>query len=905
VTLSLVPPPPRPDIRPPTGAWFPWFANETAPLAHSGMRTSSEFRRRWTKGSPLLFALVYFPHHLKLQGSNPPIVTFNQLHLGLCRASKRWVQPKRWREAWIAPRGIGKALALDTPVLTANRDWTTHGDLRVGDHVFDETGAPVAITDVSERWLDRPCYRITFSDGEQIVADENHEWWVNDRYSDLAERLEDTARISEKWLLTEARGYREVRYSVPVAGALQYLEAQLPIAPYVLGAWLGDGTSSAGALTVGHEDAAHLVAQLRIEGENPVARPGETALTVQLAKPRPHLCPREHSLEPYGSPRPGRGGGRYRPCQICIASFQRVRYGTGTIGPRTNRPLLARLRDAGLLRNKHIPEQYFTASISQRLALLQGLMDTDGSIGLRGTCEITLTNERLIRDVQRLVHTMGIKSTIRESRATIAGVDKGPRWRLTFHTDQPVFRLPRKLERVPAVVRQSNNRRIVNVERVENQATSCITVNSSAGLYLAGRSLVPTHNTSWAFLILPLWALAHGHRNYFMAFSDTTDMANNQLANLRMELDPNSGNALLLQDYPSLRQRRVRGGSNTKSIVVANGGTIRANGLSENTLGAKSGADRPDLLVFDDIEPLESTMSDSERRKRIEAITTKALPMGADHAASIILGTTTSYDSVIDQIAQHARGRKHHAWVANSGITPRIFPAVQVDPLTGQECSIWPERWPLTETHLGQELRRTPEGDVPPEFEKNYLLDPSPYGTEAGSFWRPEMFKRRTSRSFGGVFEHAMYIDVATTSHAKSDRTAIVIVGRDPARRHAVVEYAQAYRIPAEELRQRIHQLCARQPTLRTVVVETNQGGDLWRQMLSPLPAGVRLMTEHVSNSKQDRFEQALQWYMTGRVFHAIEHVELEREMVMFPSKAVNDDLPDAACGALRWAFDK
>jgi len=519
VTLSLVPPPPCPDIRPPTGAWFPWFANETAPLAHSGMRTSSEFRRRWTKGSPLLFALVYFPHHLKLQGLNPPIVTFNQLHLGLCRASKRWVQPKRWREAWIAPRGIGK--------------------------------------------------------------------------------------------------------------------------------------------------------------------------------------------------------------------------------------------------------------------------------------------------------------------------------------------------------------------------------------------------TSWAFLILPLWALAHGHRNYFMAFSDTTDMANNQLANLRMELDPNSGNALLLQDYPSLRQRRVRGGSNTKSIVVANGGTIRANGLSENTLGAKSGADRPDLLVFDDIEPLESTMSDNERRKRIEAITTKALPMGADHAASIILGTTTSYDSVIDQIAQHARGRKHHAWVANSGITPRVFPAVQVDPLTGEERSIWPERWPLTETHLGQELRRTPEGDVPPEFEKNYLLDPSPYGTEAGSFWRPEMFKRRTSRSFGGVFEHAMYIDVATTSHAKSDRTAIVIVGRDPARRHAVVEYAQAYRIPAEELRQRIHQLCARQPTLRTVVVETNQGGDLWRQMLSPLPAGVRLMTEHVSNSKQDRFEQALQWYMTGRVFHAIEHVELEREMVMFPSKAVNDDLPDAACGALRWAFDK
>jgi phage terminase large subunit-like protein len=519
MTLSLVPPPAKPVVRPPAGPWFRWFENETAPLRTPSIATSAKFRRDWTRESPLRFALVYFPHHLVLQGSTPPVMTFNELHLGLCRAAKQWQQPKRWREAWIAPRGIGK--------------------------------------------------------------------------------------------------------------------------------------------------------------------------------------------------------------------------------------------------------------------------------------------------------------------------------------------------------------------------------------------------TSWAFLILPLWALAHGHRHYFMAFSDTSVMAQGQLANLRMELDDNK---LLRQDYPELTPRRGRGGSNTKATVVANGGTIAASGLGENTLGRKSGADRPDLLVFDDIEPLEDTMSEVEKRSRIATITRAALPMGSDNSAAIILGTTTSYGSVIHDLAQHARSRERMEWVENAGITARVFPGVQVDPDTGAERSIWPERWPLTETHFGKELRLTHDGQTPREFQLNYLLDPSPFGTEAGSFWRPELFQRRTSASFGGVWEHAMYIDPSMSDKSGADGTAIVVVGRDPARRHAVIEYAQAFRITAETLRQRIHRMLERKPTLRTIIVERNQGGERWREMLSPrhdpLPRHVRLETDWSSDSKRDRCEQALQWYETGRVFHAIEHTELEREMVMFPSPKVNDDLVDAATGALRWALD-
>lgn len=902
--LSVVPPPPRPVTKVPSGSWRPWFIAETNPLHSPLIESSSWHRRTWTRESPLCFALVYLPHHLVLQGQDPPKITFNEMHLGLTRAAKRWMQPKPWREAWVAPRGVGKALALDTPVLTVDRGWTTHGELQVGDRVFAETGAPCNVVRVSRRWADRPCYRITFSDGAQIVADENHEWWVNDRYSDLKERIEDTAKISEKWLLTEARGYKEVRYSVPVAGALQYSAADLPIAPYVLGAWLGDGTSSAGALTVGAGDLEHLVAELRREGENPTWRGKRNgAWTVSLSKPRPGLCPREHALEPVppGEPR------RYRPCRVCIAEFQRHSYRGTKIGPRTNRPLIARLRDEGVLGSKHIPEQYLAASVEQRLALLQGLMDTDGTISARGHCEFSSSNARLAQDALQLVVSLGIKAKLLEKRATIGGVDHGPTWRVSFHTVLPAFRMPRKLARIPATVRAAGNRRIVNVERVENQATSCIEVDSPSHLYLVSRSLVPTHNSSWCYLILPLWALAHGHREYAMFFSYTSKMAERQLSTLRRELETNK---LLREDYPELAPQKVRGAQNTSMTVVANGGTIAAAGLFENTLGAKSGAARPDLIICDDIQKLEPVITEDERNKIVTALTSSVFPMSAPHAAIGIFGTTTSYDSPIHEVALHARGRRQVDWVADNNITPRLFPGVILDPDTGVERSLWPERWPLSETHLGAELRRSVDGKVPRSFELNYLLDPSPYGEGGEGLFREELIRYKQAAQLGGIFEHAMYIDTAPTSKRGSDRNAIVIVGRHPSRRFAVIEFAWADRVGAKRLREIIHNLYRRNPTMKTVIVEVIQGHDLWQNMLNPaddpLPPGLSYRAEsYLKGDKVARVKQVLDHYETGKVFHAKKFTELEREMIMFPNPKINDDLVDALCGALRWAFAK
>lgn len=413
--------------------------------------------------------------------------------------------------------------------------------------------------------------------------------------------------------------------------------------------------------------------------------------------------------------------------------------------------------------------------------------------------------------------------------------------------------------------------------------------------------------SSWCYLILPLWALAHGHREYAMFFSYTSKMAERQLSTLRRELETNK---LLKEDYPELAPQKVRGAQNTSMTVVANGGTIAAAGLFENTLGAKSGAARPDLIICDDIQKLEPVITEDERNKIVTALTSSVFPMSAPHAAIGIFGTTTSYDSPIHEVALHARGRRHVDWVADNGITPRLFPGVILDPDTGVERSLWPERWPLSETHLGGELRRSVDGKVPRSFELNYLLDPSPYGEGGEGLFREELIRYKKAAQLGGIFEHAMYIDTAPTSHAKSDRNAIVIVGRHPSRRFAVIEFAWADRVGAKRLREIIHNLYRRNPTMKTVIVETIQGSDLWRQMLDPdddpLPAGLTYRTESwLKGDKVARVKQVLDHYETGKIFHAKKFVELEREMIMFPNPKINDDLVDALTGALRWAFEK
>ena len=152
-----------------------------------------------------------------------------------------------------------------------------------------------------------------------------------------------------------------------------------------------------------------------------------------------------------------------------------------------------------VLSNKHIPQKYLRGSYAQRLALLQGIMDTDGSIDKNGSCEITWKDKKMTEQLRELLFSLGIKSNIREKQVQLKEW-KEPRtyYRLWFKTSLPIFRLKRKLERIPTYQLRNTQytRYIKKIEPVESIPTQCIQVDSPNHLFLATKEFIPTHNTT-------------------------------------------------------------------------------------------------------------------------------------------------------------------------------------------------------------------------------------------------------------------------------------------------------------------------------------------------------------------------------------------------------------------------
>ena len=176
-----------------------------------------------------------------------------------------------------------------------------------------------------------------------------------------------------------------------------------------------------------------------------------------------------------------------------------------------------KLGAAGLLNNKHIPEQYLHASVSQRLGLVQGLMDTDGSCDKRGLCKFASTNKALADGMVELLTSLGWSPSTCKKRFKLNG--DGPAWYISFWADRPVFRLQRKHARQQFGFKKFFPvRYVTDVKKVSTVPVKCITVDSPSSLYLCGKGCISTHNTrlgamaGWEEAAVPNtigWACAH------------------------------------------------------------------------------------------------------------------------------------------------------------------------------------------------------------------------------------------------------------------------------------------------------------------------------------------------------------------------------------------------------------
>ncbi|HEX3784414.1 MAG TPA: replicative DNA helicase [Pseudonocardiaceae bacterium] len=506
--------------------------------------------------------------------------------------------------------GVGKALALDTPLPTPT-GWTTMGEVGVGDHLVGADGRPTVVIAATEIMSERPCYEVEFSDGTVIVADAEHQWATTTRAgrrqaSETKQTprwsAESIARVSVVLDVAQAapgrmvtfqeipplvgaefrnsphpvvtahgtatrqprqvagpkRGYlwstpvssqrrvitmphdrlllpmnatttavhggvvttRELHetmrcadgranHAVAIAAAIDLPDRELLLSPYLLGVWLGDGHATAARFTTADPE---IVDHLRADGFL-VDRNGPMAYSIKLPESAPvayracvvcgarcqqqtgqvRTCGRACAARSRKLPAPpptcpecgGRSAGGRR-CQACHAHHRSVR---------------ALLRTLGVLGNKHIPAEYLRASEAQRRALLAGLLDTDGTVTVGGQAQFSVTSERLATDVQELIVSLGYRCAMTTKRVRGRTEASSTAYTLTFTAQDEVFRLERKRvahaqRRRDRTGNRARSRDVVDVRPVASVPVRCVQVDAADHLYLASRSMIPTHNST-------------------------------------------------------------------------------------------------------------------------------------------------------------------------------------------------------------------------------------------------------------------------------------------------------------------------------------------------------------------------------------------------------------------------
>ena len=351
------------------------------------------------------------------------------------------------------PSRVGKAIAYDTPVLTKN-GWKKHGELTILDEVIGLDGEFKRITAIHS-----PCemeYKVTFSDGEEIICHGNHEWRVFDRHG---------SRYLDQETKTIFNSYREkdgrCRYYIPKKEMICGSHKALWVSPYALGAWLGDGRNTNPDICGDEKDYA-IVQRIIDDG-------------YELAWDTKH---KTTGVKYYG--------------------FKNLRQDLQQYGMCHSRRTVP----------KHIPEDYMTADIGQRLELLAGLLDTDGYLAKEEHRYQFTTNEQILKDdFISLINTFGWRTCVtkHERGMNSSGIYANkPYWIVSFN---PTMYIPCQLERKQ--LHKFSKQRMVSIEKVEKISSgivgNCITVED--GIYCVGKTLKPTHNSTDCIFFLSWIAL--------------------------------------------------------------------------------------------------------------------------------------------------------------------------------------------------------------------------------------------------------------------------------------------------------------------------------------------------------------------------------------------------------------
>lgn len=651
---------------------------------------------------------------------NQPSYTPGWVHREICAELEAFSLAVERKESprlmiWVPPRH-GKLVADSTPVLTPS-GWTTHGALAVGDYVFGPDGLPTEV--VGRSAADFACLEVRTSHGAAVKVHPAHEWTVYDYRSKrlMTVETQELAALGVRELTRTSDGSQRqrFRYQLPAVAALQFDDKPLPLEPYTLGAWLGDGSSKEPMITHAHG-----------EGEVVAAISGE---------------------------------GRYRAVTTQCLGGQRTRFNGG---------LATTLRKMGLYGAKHIPEIYKRGSVQQRLQLLAGLIDTDGSVEPSGRVRVTNINARLAGDVLELVRTLGWRAGVlsepaRRARTTgFAG--RSAVYTVHFAPDSEIpTRLPRKAV-VPKNRRSANA--IISVKPCAPEIGHCIQVAREDGLYLVGKHLTPTHNSMIASWHFPPWHLGRNPHHEVIACS--------YAASLAMGFSRKARALVQDEDFRKIfpKCRLNKDVLNAENWQTTEGGGYRAAGVG----GPMTGTGAHVLIIDDPVKNWEEADSETVRQSTHEWYASTAYTRLAPGGGVLIIQTRWHEDDLSGRLAAT---QIENIYADQFKIIDYPALALQDEKYRKQGEALHPERYDA------DALKRYEENVGPRVWNALYQQRPAP---DEGAYFKRDYFKYYGISQLPTGLDYFVSWDLAITAKEDNDPTCGFVVGVDSGGRWWIVD---------------------------------------------------------------------------------------------------------------------
>ena len=345
--------------------------------------------------------------------------------------------------------GGGKALALDTPIITT-KGWKTIGTIKVGDKVFDEQGLPCNVIAKSEIVEDNT-YRVTFDRGISIVCDGRHQWHTvtrNERHvRGNLERRKGGVRTTTKIAETIHADNERANHCIQTTKPLQFKKRKQSVDSYFFGMWLIGGFF--------YDKKKDIMKQ----------------------------------------------------CISSIKSDFSLKRFEGGIYQDPKKMAELMVTTGADNKNPHIPDEFLYCSEKQRRALLAGMVDVAGTVDFKGKVNFSLQNKEFGKQFQFLINSLGIKCRLLAWDFPTAAAP----WRVQFRADRVMFtsqykkgKLDRAYPESRPVYRQFY---IKKVEKIDDVPKQCIQVDSPSHLFLAGEEMIPTHNSYLMRVASIVWAM--------------------------------------------------------------------------------------------------------------------------------------------------------------------------------------------------------------------------------------------------------------------------------------------------------------------------------------------------------------------------------------------------------------